>query len=227
MKSILLSITVIISVIFIPVESLAQSNVTNGLVITFDTIPVINANIKAKGSKQEVITDSNGRFEIECESDDVLTVSANGFNSEKVKLDGESGNLKINLKLKSGDKNLKAAIDNGHVSNAESFSAIASKNSSGEDYSQYANIYEILQGKFPGVQIINGEIIIRGMSSMQMEPNTPNSALIVVDGVINNSSILNTLPTSEVESIKIVKDGGSALYGSRGGNGVVVIKMKK
>jgi TonB-dependent SusC/RagA subfamily outer membrane receptor len=60
-----------------------------------------------------------------------------------------------------------------------------------------------------------------------MEPNTPNSALIVVDGVINNSSILNTLPTSEVESIKIVKDGGSALYGSRGGNGVVVIKMKK
>ena len=54
------------------------------------------------------------------------------------------------------------------MSNAESFSAIANKNSSGEDYSQYANIYEILQGKFPGVQISNGEIIIRGMSSMHL-----------------------------------------------------------
>ena len=227
MKGILVSIIILISALIIQMESFAQTVMVRGEVVTFDSIPVINANIKAKGSKQEVITDSNGRFEIECESDDVLTVSANGFNSEKVKLDGESGNLKINLKLKSGDKNIKAAIDNGHVSNAESFSALASKNNSGEDYSQYANIYEILQGKFPGVQISNGEIIIRGMSSMQMEPDTPNSALIVVDGVINNSSILNTLITSEVESIKIVKDGGSALYGSRGGNGVVVIKMKK
>ena len=100
MKGILVSIIILISALIIQMESFAQTVMVRGEVVTFDSIPVINANIKAKGSKQEVITDSNGRFEIECESDDVLTVSANGFNSEKVKLDGESGNLKINLKLK-------------------------------------------------------------------------------------------------------------------------------
>ncbi len=229
MKSILFSISIIISVLFIQAESSAQTNKVSGEVFTFDSIPVIDANIKVKSTKQEVSTDVNGRFEIECEENDVLTVSADGFSSEKVKLEGESGNLNINLKLKSGDKNLNAAIDNGHLKDAESFRAIASKVDDDEDYSQYANIYEILQGKFSGVQINNGDVILRGFNTMQLDQNVTNnnSALIVVDGVINDKSVLSTLPTSLVKSVKIKKDGSATIYGAQGVNGVVVIETKK
>ena len=60
-----------------------------------------------------------------------------------------------------------------------------------------------------------------------MQINAGNQgALIVVDGVINDNSILSTLPTSLVKSIKIMKDGSYAIYGSRGTNGVVLIKTK-
>ena len=158
----------------------------------------------------------------------MLTVSANGFGSEKIKMEDETGNVKVNLKLKSGEKSIEAAIDNGHVSNVESFKTMASINHNSEDFSQYANIYEIIQSKYPGVQINNGDLIVRGLNTLQIEPTgNDNSALIVVDGVINDKSILNTIPTSLVESIKVVKDGGSAIYGSRGTNGVIVIRTKK
>ena len=228
MKSFLLSITIFISVFFIQAESFAQTRTINGMVYTFDSIPLINANIKVKSSKQEVKSDATGQFTVECTSNDVLEVSANGFSSEKVKITVNSGNVNVNLKLKSGDKNTKAAINSGHISNIESFKAIVNKLNAGEDFSQYANIYEIIQGKFPGVQILNGEIIIRGLNNMELNAtNNGNAALVVVDGVINNSSILNTLPTSLVKSIKILKGGESAKYGARGTNGVVVIETKK
>ncbi len=228
MKNILLSITILISAFFIQVESLAQTKMVSGTVFTFDSIPLIDASIKVKSSKQEVKSDTDGKFVVECTPDDVLTVSAKGFSSEKVKLTEISGNANVNLKLKSGDKNRDAAINSGHIGNVESFNAIVSKLNNDEDFSNYSNIYEIIQGKFPGVQILNGEIIIRGLNSLELNAtNNGNAALVVVDGVINNSSILNTLPTSQVKSIKILKGSESAIYGSRGTNGVVAIQTKK
>ena len=222
MKIIFFSITIIITAFFIQAESLAQTKMLSGEVFTFDSIPLINANIKVKSTKQEVKTDANGRFTAECASKDVLTVSANGFYSQKVKLEEESGNLNVKLKLKAGDKNVDAAIDNGHVSNTESFKVLANKINSGEDFSQYNNIYEIIQGKFAGVQVVNGEIFIRGGSS-----GSNNAALVVVDGVISNSTILTDLPTSLVKKVSIIKDGNTALYGSQGANGVVLVETKR
>lgn len=218
-------VTVFHVLILITVSGFAQDKVIHGQIFTFDTIPLINANIKVKSSKQEVKSDTTGRFKVECTSNDVLTVSANGFNSEKVKLAEKSDNVKVNLKLKPGDKNRKAAIDSGHIGNVENFNAIASVPENNEDFSQYANIYEIIQGRFPGVQISNGYIIIRGVNRILVN-SAQNGALIVVDGVINDNSILSTLPTSLVKSVKILKDGNIAKYGSRGTNGVVLIETK-
>ncbi len=226
MKKLLFFLTVFLILILTTVLGFTQDKVVHGQVFTFDSIPVVNAVIKIKSSKQEVKSDTNGRFTAECTSDDVLTVSANGFNSEKVKLTEKSGNINVNLKLKPGDKNLKAAINNGHVSNAENFTAIAKTHNGDEDFSQYGNIYEIIQDKFPGVQIINGELIIRGFNRIQSNA-AGQGALIVVDGSIGDKSILNTVPTSLVKSIKIMKDGSNAIYGSRGTNGVVLIKTKR
>ena len=182
----------------------------NGVVFTFDSIPLTNAKIKVKSSKQEVESDTTGRFTVECTSNDVLFISARGFNSKKVKLSENLVNINTNLTLKPGDKNRELAIRNGHINNKESFNAIANVNQNNEDFLNYANIYEIIQGRFTGVQIEHGEIIIRGINRMQLG-GVNNGALIVVDGVIRDKSILSTISTSLVKSIKVMKGGSNAI----------------
>jgi len=84
-------------------------------------------------------------------------------------------------------------------------------------------VKDLIRGRFAGVQIMNDIIIIRGLNSV----SSSNGALIVVDGQIVDNSALNNLPPSDIKNINIIKDGSSAIYGSRGANGVVIIETKK
>jgi len=109
------------------------------------------------------------------------------------------------------------------VTDCSKLNAVANLNNDDIDFSQYTNMYELIQGRFAGVQVMNGEIIIRGVNSI----NSSSAALIVVDGVPSDNSILATLPPVQVKSIDILKDGSAAIYGARGSNGVVLIETKK
>ena len=85
-------------------------------------------------------------------------------------------------------------------------------------------MHDLMRGRFAGVKIeSNGDIIIRGVNSF----NLSSAALIVVDGVQVDGSIMSTLAPSQVKSINVIKDGSAAIYGSRGANGVVLIETKK
>jgi TonB-dependent SusC/RagA subfamily outer membrane receptor len=213
-------ILILISVISVK-TGFAQDRVIHGQVFTFDSIPLINATIKVKSSKQEVHSDEVGKFSVGCNKDDVLTITAEGFYKQKVELDEKVKLVIVNLKLKPGDRNREVAIGYGHVADKDLPYSVSNMNSSDLDFSQYANMYDLIQGKLPGVQIYNGEVIIRGVSSINN-----HAALIVVDGVISDNSILSALSTSQVTNISVLKDGGTALYGSRGANGVVLIETK-
>ncbi len=201
----------------------AQDKVVHGIVTTFDSIPVIGAQIKIKSSKQTVLTDTLGRFTANVEENDKLKVSADGFFNQKVKLSDKIKFVAVNIKLKPGEKNREIAIGYGHVSDREKLNALATLNNDDMDFSQYSNIYELIKGRFAGVQVANGEIIIRGVNSI----NSSSAALIVVDGVPTDGSALNSIPPSQVKSINVIKDGSSAIYGSRGANGVVLIETKR
>jgi TonB-dependent SusC/RagA subfamily outer membrane receptor len=207
----------------INLEAVAQDKLMNGRVFTFDSIPLIGANVKAKSSKEVVTTDTLGNFYISCKTDDVLKVSANGFTSEKVKLNPKIKLVIVNLKLKPGEKNREIAIGYGYVKDVDKLNAVSNLNNTDMDFSQYSNMYELIRGRFAGVQVINGEIVIRGANSI----NSSSAALIIVDGVPSDDSILNSLPPIQVKSINIIKDGSSAIYGSRGANGVVLIETKR
>jgi len=221
-KEILFSI--VFSFVFMfSLQGISQERLMNGRVFTFDSIPLINASVEVKSTKQVVTTDTLGNFYVLCQPDDVLKVSARGFNSEKVKLNPKLKLALVNLKLKPGEKNREIAIGYGHVKDSEKLNAVANLNSGDMDFSQYSNLYEVIRGRFAGVQIISGEIIIRGQSSI----NSSSAALIVVDGVPSNSSVLSSIPPIQVKSINVIKDGSSAIYGSRGANGVVLIETKK
>ena len=91
------------------------------------------------------------------------------------------------------------------------------------DFSQYTDIYDIIRGRFPGVQISGGEIIIRGMNSIMGS----NAALLVVDGVAVSESSFASIPTANIASINVLKDAAASIYGVRGAHGVVIVETKK
>ncbi len=201
----------------------AQERLVHGVVTTFDSIPLIDAQVKVISSKQTVLTDTLGRFSVSTNPKDKLKVSAAGFFNQTVKLDEKIKLAAINLKLKPGEKNREYAIGYGHVSDRNKLNALASLNSGDMDFSQYSNIYDLIKGRFAGVQVVNGEVIIRGINSI----NSSSAALIIVDGVPVDGGALSSIPPVQVKSINVMKDGSSAIYGSRGANGVVLIETKR
>lgn len=209
--------------ILLSITGFSQDKIIHGQVFTFDSIPVVNAQVKVKSTKQVVQTDTIGRFSVSCLPEDILKVSADGFYTQKVKLQDKIKLVLVNIKLKPGEKNREIAIGYGHVSDRDKLNSVANINNNDFDFSQYSNMYEVIRGRFPGVQISNGEIIIRGVHSL----NSSSAALIVLDGVPVDNSILSSIPPVQVKSINIIKDGSSAIYGVRGSNGVVLIETKK
>jgi len=82
---------------------------------------------------------------------------------------------------------------------------------------------DLIRDHVAGVQVINGEIVIRGTKSFYGS----SEALIVVDGVITDRRTLDMISPVDVKSVDVIKDGASAVYGSRGANGVIIIETKK
>ena len=85
----------------------------------------------------------------------------------------------------------------------------------------YKDIYEYLQGKVPGVQIVGTSIRIRVMSTPTGNPD----ALIILDGM--EVSDVSDVSPADIASVEVLKDSEATLYGMRGANGVVIIKTKK
>ncbi len=89
------------------------------------------------------------------------------------------------------------------------------------NYSSYTNIYDLLRGAVPGLQVIGNKIIIRGISTI----NANSDPLFVVDGNITES--IDNIHPSMVKSIQILKDASASIYGVRGANGVILINTVK
>lgn len=85
----------------------------------------------------------------------------------------------------------------------------------------YSNMYEFLQGKVPGVQVMGTTIRVRGTNSI----NSSSDPLILVDGL--EMSDISNLNPNDVDSVEVIKDGSASIYGIRGANGVILIKTKK
>lgn len=201
----------------------AQERVINGLVTTFDSIPLIGADVRIASSKEVIKTDTLGRFIAKVKPEDKLKVSAKGFYPETVKLEQNIKMALINLKLKPTEKSKEYAIGYGYVKDSERLNALAQLSSDDMNFSQYTSMYDLIRGRFAGVTVDpSGDIIIRGVNSISLS----SGALIVVDGIAQDKSVLNILSPNDVKSINIIKDGSAAMYGSRGANGVVVIETK-
>jgi TonB-dependent SusC/RagA subfamily outer membrane receptor len=200
-----------------------QKKTITGKVTTFKTIPVEKALIQVKSSNEKFYSDSLGMFSATCDPEDVLTVSANGFVKNKVKIKQKTNYALINLKLEPGDESKQFAIGNGHVRDKEKLYAMASQSDGSFNYSRYRSIYEALVGNFNGLQIVNGDILVRNSSSF----GGGAPALLIVDGREVSKDYFANIATNEIENITVLKDASASAYGVRGGNGVVIVETKR
>ena len=202
----------------------AQEKTVKGMTRTFDEVPVENVLILVKSSDQKFYSDSLGAFTVQCSATDQLTFSAEGFVKQKIRIKKETKYAVINLKLKPGEEARELAIGYGHVKDTNNLYAISTRNEGDIDFSHYRNIYEILESNFPGLQIINGDVIIRNTSTFS---DTNPAALLIIDGRETNKDVFGNLSTSDIARINVMKDASTAIYGSRGGNGVVIVETKR
>ncbi|PXY01900.1 hypothetical protein DF185_04430 [Marinifilum breve] len=222
MKSIL-KLTSIIFLVLYSINCFSQKIEVRGKVVVFDSIPVINAKVIVKSSEESLKTNYLGVFECECNEKDKLIVLAKGFSKYTIKVKKKSNELIAKLKLAKIPNADGIAIDKGHILNVDLFKELAKKYHGQKDYSKYTSVMDVIRNEFPSLQISNEGIIIRGKSSLLGS----SAANIEIDGVMTDYSTLSGLSPTNIAKIEIVKGSDAAIYGVRGGNGVVKITTKK
>jgi TonB-dependent SusC/RagA subfamily outer membrane receptor len=201
----------------------AQVKTVMGKVTTLEEIPVQDALIVVKSNKQIIHSDSMGYFSVECLANDKLTISAKGFNKYTIKIKPKTKYAFVNLNLVSKDQVRYIPIGYGYVTPKNNLYAMSSQNDNNFDFSTYRSIYDILIANFPGLQIINNAIIIRGTQAFGRNP----TALMIVDGREVTRGYFSNIAPSDIAQINVLKDASAAVYGSRGANGVVIVVTKR
>lgn len=193
-------------------------------------IPLPGVSILIKGTKTGTTTDQNGSFAISSESEDpVLIISYLGFQTKE--LNGVFGSpMTINLDNSSNALNEVIVVAYGTASKASYVGSVSQIKSEQLANRQVTNVSKALQGMVPGVQVTSSsgqpgttaDIRIRGIGSI----NASSAPLYVVDGNPFSGDI-NSINVNDIESVSVLKDAASsALYGSRGANGVIIITTR-
>ena len=207
----------------------AQDVTVTGVVMAQDEPdPVIGANVMIKGSTVGTITDFDGNFELQAKTGDVLQVSFMGYKTQELKVLG-NGPVRITLEPDNVQLQEVVAIGYGTMKKSDLTGAVTSVSAEQLLKAPVAGLDQALQGRAAGVTVTTGSgqpgeaatIRIRGIGSA-MGGNDP---LYVVDGVI--TSDIKFLSPSDIKSMEILKDASAtAIYGSRGANGVILITTK-
>jgi len=207
----------------------AQHRVVYGRVNVFENLYLTNIVVKAKKAGTQTLTDSLGNFAIVCKLKDVLEFNGKTFYKERKRVKPTDDSVKVNMRFLESPENIELAIGYGYITKDKATHAYSSLNNKQENFCTYSNIFELINGKCPGVRIENQsnfpgteqDIIIRGKNSI----NLSNCALYVVDGIV--VSHIAEISPCDVKSISFLKDAAASIYGSRGANGVVLIETIK
>ena len=205
----------------------AQTRVFRGRIILFRTYPVTNLEISAKKAKTTAVTNENGEFSLDCNEKDQLLIKDRVFKPVALNLGQDDRFMEINLIFKDTPKNRKLAVSQGYISEEDLNYGIMNLQSENNDFCNYDDIFTLIRMKFTEVDVRNtgsgepGVYIQRGPKSFFEETN----AIYIVDGVrMQDISFVNPC---EISDIRIVKEGGAAIYGAGSRNGAVVIETKK
>ena len=207
----------------------AQNVTVKGTVKDKTGETVIGASVVQKGNTSVgTITDIDGNFTLSVPAGSTLVISYVGMKTQEVKLDGSSS-YDITLDDDSQALEEVVVIGYGSVKKKDLTGSVSTVNSEVLAAVPVANATEALTGKMAGVQITTTEgspdaemtIRVRGGGSITQS----NEPLYIVDGFPVES--ISDIPASEIEDITVLKDASStAIYGSRGANGVILVTTK-
>ncbi len=224
--------------LFFPFIIFGQNLLSGSVVDEASSSGIAGANIVVKGTTNGASTDIDGVFKISVNSGDVLVFSYLGYLTKEVVY---SGQATINVVMTEDSSVLDEVVVIGYGSVKKDDLTGAADLITSEDFNQGAILSpeQLIAGKLAGVSVTSGggapgegqAIRIRGLGSLSLT----NSPLIVVDGMpLNDGGVggsrnaLNTINPADIESMTVLKDASAtAIYGSRGANGVIMITTLK
>lgn len=242
----------LISALFVAIASLlctsaySQKRAVTGKVVDSTGTPIPNVSVRLKTGRGGTATKSDGSFTISASPSDILVFSNVGYDQQETRV-GEKADIHIVLRSRNQELNQVVVTALG-IRRSKNSLPYATQQISGADINKTptTNFVDNLSGKVAGLQITtsntmggSNNVILRGLKSLTQN----NQALFVVDGVpYDNSNVSTTgaaggydmgnaisdINPNDIESMSVLKGAAaSALYGSRGSNGVILITTKK
>lgn len=221
--------------LLLTVSSFAQSNAIKGHVKDASGEPIMGATITVNG-KAVGITDMDGNFSVDAAPGAKITFTYLGMTPQTVKA---SSNMNITLEDDSKALNEVVVIGYGMAKKSDLTGSVTAIKPDSKNKGVVVNAQDMLTGKVAGVNITSNDgtpgggakIRVRGGSSL----NASNDPLIVIDGLAMDndgvkglSNLLSVVNPQDIESFSVLKDASAtAIYGSRGSNGVIIITTKK
>lgn len=205
-----------------------------GTIRTENGEPLSGVSVVVKGTSTGTTTKADGAFEIKAPVNSVLSISMVGYVSKEIKV-SQTGQVDLAITLSSDKLEMDKVVVVGYGTRRKSDitgSIVSISEQSIKDVPS-SNLASAIQGQGAGIDVQRSggnskpgaapNILIRGTRSL----GASNNPLIVVDGIPFNGNI-NDLNQDDVASVEILKDGSStAIYGSRGANGVILITTKR
>lgn len=226
-----------------------QTRDITGQVLSKSGEPIVGANVTIKGTRNMAVTNVEGKFSIKANPGQVAVIRFIGFQTREVAIGAET-NLRI--QLEETNESLGEVVVTGIVNQSKSTFTGAAMTFNSEELNQVSNnnVLTALKSLDPSFQIpeninlgsnpnVLPDVVLRGGNTLvdisqgnvanpfnyQQAPNAP---LFILDGFETTLQRINDLDMNRVERVTILKDAGAtAIYGSRGANGVIVIEQKR
>ena len=231
MKNKLLFCLSLVFMLCFTVTAYGQTKTVKGQVISSeDNQPLPGVAVLERGTTNGTVTDIDGNYTIKVPDDATIVVSFIGFATQEIQVAGQT---LINITLESDSKELEDVVVIGYGTQRREAVTGSVANIGGEKLNQVAatNVAQALQGRVAGVQMTQTnsqpgaemQIRIRGQRSL----SASNDPLIVLDGIPFMGKLSDINP-SDIKAMDILKDASAtAIYGSRGANGVIIISTVK
>ena len=197
-----------------------QKKTVSGIVTDNEGMPLPGVTVVLKGTTHGTITDGDGNYSISnVTGEDVLVFSFVGMKAQEISADGKTIINVVMVEDAIGIEEV-VAVGYGTMKKSDLTGSVGSVSHKDIGDRVVSDIGQLIQGKVAGVDVSKNKIRIRGVTTFN---NT--DPLIVIDGFMGES--LSTVNPNDIESIEILKDASStAIYGSRGANGVILVSTK-
>ena len=209
---------------------LAQQRMVSGKVLGADSLGLSGVSVMVKANAQATVTDKNGAFQLNVPPNSVLVFSYVGYASQEIAV-GEKSDFQVQLQQRNQTMQDVIVVGYGTQRKANLVGAISTISPNAYKEQPVVDVSSAIQGRASGVVVNSAsgapggavKIRIRGANSI----NSSNDPLFVVDGVSLGSISFQDLNVNDIESMEVLKDASAtAIYGSRGANGVVLITTK-